>query len=179
MEEMLRAVSDKISSYNIFNNLLPGVIFCYTLEITTRFTLSAPNIITQLFIWYFAGMIISRVGSIIIEYCLKNLKIRQRPYLIFADYKQYVAAAKADPEIAILSEVNNTYRTIIALVITWGIIYIYDEFFYDWVSALFPAGNKILFILSALFLMLLFIKSYKKQTNYIRQRVEKYTNDSE
>ena len=28
MEEILKSISEKISSYNIFNNLFPGIIFC-------------------------------------------------------------------------------------------------------------------------------------------------------
>ena len=30
MEEILKSISEKISSYNIFNNLFPGIIFLFS-----------------------------------------------------------------------------------------------------------------------------------------------------
>lgn len=29
MEEMVKKLLEKISSYNIFNNFIPGIAFCY------------------------------------------------------------------------------------------------------------------------------------------------------
>ena len=177
MEEIIKTVTEKISSYNIFNNLFPGVIFCCALNRITRFTFSSDNIIEQLFIWYFEGMVISRIGSIFIEGGLKKLKIKKQPYIVFADYKQYSAASEAKPFIATLSEVNNTYRTIIALLISLSIIYLYDIFVFDWIAKFLPIGNEIAFIALGIFLVLLFVKSYKKQTDYVRRQVEKYISD--
>ena len=37
MEEILKSISEKISSYNIFNNLFPGIIFCSVMTKITRF----------------------------------------------------------------------------------------------------------------------------------------------
>ena len=177
MEEIVKSISDKISSYNIFNNLFPGIIFCSVLTNATRFSLATDNILEQLFIWYFTGMIISRIGSIFVESSLKKIKFKKKPYLVFADYKQYIAASEAKPFIATLSETNNTYRTIIALLISLGVVYLYDIFFFDWISEKCAIGNKLTVVIVGVLLIILFVKSYKKQTDYVRQQVEKYVNE--
>ena len=94
MEEFVKIAVDKVSSYNILNNLFPGVIFCYILGKITRFTLLGENIIEQLFIWYFVGMILSRIGSVFIETALQKIKIKNETYIKFVDYKQYTEASK-------------------------------------------------------------------------------------
>ena len=177
MEEIITSISEKISSYNIFNNLFPGIIFCSVLNKATRFSFSTDNIIEQFFIWYFIGMIISRIGSIFVENSLKKLKFKNKPYLVFADYKQYTAASEAKPFIATLSETNNIYRTIIALLISLGVVYLYDLFFFDLIADIFAIGNKLVVLIVGVFLIILFVKSYKKQTDYVRKQVEKYVSE--
>jgi len=177
MEEIIKSISDRISSYNIFNNLFPGIIFCSVLTKATRFSFSTDNILEQLFIWYFTGMIISRIGSIFVESTLKKIKFKKKPYLVFADYKHYIAASEAKPFIATLSETNNTYRTIIALLISLGVVYLYDIFFFDWIAEKCAIGNKLVVVIVGALLIILFVKSYKKQTDYVRQQVEKYVNE--
>ena len=78
MEEIIKSISEKISSYNIFNNLFPGIIFCSVLTKATRFCFTSESIIEQLFIWYFTGMIISRIGSVFVESSLKKIKFRKK-----------------------------------------------------------------------------------------------------
>lgn len=179
MEEIIKTVVEKFSSYNIFNNLFPGAIFCYVLNKITRFTLSSDNFIEQLFIWYFAGIIMSRIGSIFIEEALKKLKIKNEPYIIFADYKQYSAASEARPFIATLSEINNTYRTLVAVLLSLIALYLFDILIFDFITNLVSIGNEIVYICLGLFLTLLFVKSYKKQTGYIKKQVERYVNETE
>lgn len=76
MEEILKSISEKISSYNIFNNLFPGIIFCSVMTKITRFNFATDTIIEQFFMWYFIGMVISRIGSIFVEDTLKKIKIK-------------------------------------------------------------------------------------------------------
>ena len=177
MEEIVKSISEKITSYNIFNNLFPGIIFCSVLTKTTRFSFTTGNILEQLFIWYFIGMIISRVGSIFVESSLKRLSFKKKPYLIFADYNLYIAASEANPFIATLSETNNTYRTTIALLISLGVVYLYELFIFDWIAEKCSIGNKLAVIIVGVFLIVLFVKSYKKQTDYVKQQVEKFANE--
>ena len=177
MEEIIKSIFDKISSYNIFNNLFPGVIFCSVSTKVTRFNFATDNIFEQFFVWYFIGMIISRIGSIFVEGTLKKIRFKNKSYLVFADYKQYIAASEAKHFIATLSETNNTYRTIIALLFCLGSVYFYDAFWFDWIAGKCAIGNKLVIVFVGSFLIHLFIKSYKKQTDYVRKQVEKYESE--
>jgi len=177
MEEIIKSISEKISSYNIFNNLFPGVIFCSVLTKATRFDFASDSVIVQLFIWYFAGMIISRIGSVVVGDFLKKLRINNKPYIIFADYKEYIEASQARPFIVTLSEVNNTYRTVIALLLSMGLVYLYDAVAFELIAEKCSIGNKLTVMIVGIFLIILFIKSYKKQTDFVRKQVEKYMNE--
>ena len=44
MEDIIKNLVEKISSYDILNNLFPGVIFCSIVERTTRITFSTGEI---------------------------------------------------------------------------------------------------------------------------------------
>ena len=79
MDEMIKTFSEKISSYNIFNNLFPGIIFTFVINRTTRFNIGTDSLFENVFIHYFIGMVISRVGSIFIEKLLKKIKIKAVP----------------------------------------------------------------------------------------------------
>ena len=102
MEDIIKNLVEKISSYDILNNLFPGVIFCSIVERTTRITFSTGEIWEDLFLYYFAGMIISRIGSIFIEKILKSIKVRNKKtkekdkFLKFAPYGDYIEASEAN-----------------------------------------------------------------------------------
>jgi hypothetical protein len=107
-------------------------------------------------------MVISRIGSIIIEPLYKKFKI-----VTFVEYKYFIKACETDPKIDILSETNNTYRTFIALFFLIGVMKIYI-----YLSSKSQLLNSIAPIISLLILLLLFSIAYKKQVNYIKNRVE-------
>jgi hypothetical protein len=100
-----------ISSYNLFNNLLPGVVFCVSLDKIFSISLIQEDIVTGLFFYYFVGLVISRVGSVVFEPVLKATG-----FLSFANYSDFISASKEDPKIEVFSEVNNMYRTILAMI---------------------------------------------------------------
>lgn len=77
MDELLKQIVGKISSYNIFNNLYPGILFCYVLKIVLDINLLSNNWFENLILFYFAGMVISRIGSVIIEPIMKKIKIKK------------------------------------------------------------------------------------------------------
>lgn len=127
-------------------------------------------------------MIISRIGSIFIEKWLRTIKVKNRktnnkePFLKFAPYDRYVDASENDSFIKTLNETNNIYRTIIAMVISIMAVKLYDWLIYDLVQCLGKVGNNLVFVIFCLIVIILFIYSYKKQTDYIRSRVEKHNN---
>lgn len=180
MNELVKNIIDKISSYNIFNNLFPGIVFCYIVEESTRFSLINGDILENLFMYYFIGIIISRVGSIFVEKQLKLLKVKNKitklkePFLKFAPYDMYIEASENKPFITTLSETNNVYRTVIAVLTLSIIAKLFDWLLYDFVNRLGLVGQNLIFIILCFITIMLFVYSYKKQTDYIKSRVEEY-----
>lgn len=153
---------DKISSYNLFNNLLPGVIFAAISSEITQYSFIQADIITGLFVYYFMGLVISRFGSLVIEPLLK-----WSSFIKFSPYSDFLRVSKQDEKLNTLLEVNNTYRTICSLSILLLLLKFY-EVIQAWIN-IPQIANQILLLLS---LLIMFLYSYRKQTSYIRKRVE-------
>ena len=140
---------ERISSYDILNNLFPGSVLYFLLS--ENIQLQQNSILTEFFIIYFLGLLASRIGSLLIEPLCKKLNIIQ-----MASYEDFIKAESRDKKIEILSSVNNMYRTFISVFI----IYI----FYKITGYIVETGIIIA-------LLVIFSLSYHKQTNYIRKRV--------
>jgi len=117
MNELL----NKLSSYNLFNYLFPGIVFAFIADKVTGYKFIQQNIIYGLFLYYFTGLVISRFGSLVIEPILRKLS-----FLRFADYKDFVAACKKDDKLETLLEVNNTYRTLCSLFMLLPFLKLYE-----------------------------------------------------
>jgi hypothetical protein len=76
----------------------------------THFSLVQENLVLGVFVYYFVGLVISRMGSLVVEPVLTKIS-----FLVFVDYAEYVKASRADPKIDVLGEVNNMYRTLVAM----------------------------------------------------------------
>lgn len=151
---------EKLTSYNLFNYLLPGIIFSVLLEKITNYSIIQKNIMIEAFLAYFIGLIISRVSSIVVEPILKKIK-----FVEFADYKDFVLASESDKKIELLSESNNMYRVFISLFFLLMIIVLYEKFLQD----ILVGYTSYIEIIG---LLILFLFSYKKQTSYITKRIE-------
>jgi len=158
----MKELIDKLSSYNIFNYLLPGVVFVIVLSKVTNYNYIQDGLLTGAFFYYFIGLIISRVGSVIIEPILKKIS-----FVKFLEYARFVRASKNDSKLDVLSEVNNMYRTICALILL-EIIFI----FYEKMAELLKLPSRFGAIILLIILFILFLFSYQKQTDYITKRVE-------
>jgi len=71
---IMKEILEKLSQYNLFNYLLPGVIYSVVIEFATDYSLIHSEVIITLFICYFVGLVISRVGSLVIEQGLKFVR---------------------------------------------------------------------------------------------------------
>ena len=151
----------KLSSYNLFNYLLPGVLFAILASKMTPYDLLQKDIATGLFLYYFLGMVVSRFGSLVISPLLKSLK-----FVRFAEYKSFVVASKKDPQIEILSEVNNTYRTICSLFALLLLLKIYAN-----IEASLRSLRERESTLLVVLLLLMFLFAYRKQTSFIVKRI--------
>lgn len=159
---------DKISSYNIFNYLLPGSIFAVVADALTSFRVLQEDIVVGLFLYYFIGLVVSRVGSLVIEPGLKALR-----FITFVDYGKFIEASRGDPAIEVLSETNNMYRTLCALFVLLPGVVLFDRIApaLPWLVYWLP------FIVGAI-LLVLFLYAYRKQTAYITKRVNKAVQDA-
>ncbi len=159
----MKEILDKVTSYNLFNYLLPGVLFAVILGKATSYTLVQNDIIIGAFVYYFAGLVISRVGSLAVEPLLKKIN-----FLRFAPYSDFIKAENIDQKIESLSETNNMYRTFVAmffvLLVAKG---------YELLSARYSFMHEHIVVILVIALFIMFLFSYRKQTSYVRTRVKK------
>lgn len=157
MKELL----DKLSSYNIFNYLFPGILFAVLGEQLTTYSLLLDSIVIGVFVYYFYGLVISRIGSLFLEPLLKRIH-----FLQIAPYADFLDASKIDSKIELLSEANNMYRTLSSVFICLLFLLLFD-----FMQKTYPDFSKYSSMITILLLVLLFVFSYRKQTDYIRERI--------
>lgn len=158
----MKDLLDKISAYNLFNYLLPGILFVCISKYFTDYNFTQENNLIGAFLYYFIGMVVSRFGSLFVEPILKKIS-----FLKFSDYKSFVAASKKDDKIELFSEINNTYRTIIAMFILLLLLKSYNYF-----EILWSISGKVSTFIAVILILVMFLFSYRKQTNYIRKRID-------
>lgn len=151
-------IFEKISSYNVMTNLLPGIVFKEFIPLN----FSQNSLMENIFLWYFLGMIISRFGSVIIEPICKKVK-----FVMYSDYKAFKIASLKEGKIEILLETNNMYRSFFALFVLIIIIKAYIV-----VGICIPFLLESRDVILIFLLTILFAYSYKKQTSYIKSSVE-------
>ena len=163
MNVNVKEIVEKISSYNLFNNLLPGVLYVYVVSNIANFNLLVDNVVIAIFLYYFVGLVISRLGSLVIEPLLQETK-----FVRFAKYEDFLSASEKDEKIELLSEVNNTFRTLISLFALILLTILYDK-----ITVRFCIPLEITVIVLFILLLALFLFSYRKQTNFITKRVKR------
>lgn len=155
-------VIEKLNSYQIMTNLLPGALFGIALRFFLNLPLPTQNVGEEIVVYYFIGLIINRIGSLIVKPFLKRIHfIKEEPY------SDYIEATKIDAKIDTLSETNNHFRSILTcfllLPIVWTLkVLILNK---EWFSQNWKG-----FLI--LFLIVLFLFAFRSQTNYIRNRVK-------
>jgi hypothetical protein len=161
MESTMNELLNKLSSYNVFNYLLPGIVFAVLAGEIIHYPIVPRDILTGAFLYYFVGLVVSRFGSLIIEPLLKALS-----FVKFADYKDFVAVSQKDAKLEVLSEVNNTYRTLASLfsLLLLLKLYVKLEGKFPWLKAWDATALVVL-------LLVMFLFSYRKQTSYIAKRI--------
>lgn len=155
-------IIEKLGSYQILTNLLPGSFFGLALKFFFGLSLPTQNIGEDIVVYYFMGLIINRMGSLVVEPVLKRSRfIRHAPYFDF------VRAENADSKIDTLSEMNNYIRSLLTCVLLLPVMWILQALSLKWLW--FSMNWKWTTIA---FLIVLFLLSYRKQTGYVHKRVE-------
>ena len=148
---------DRLEAYDLLNFLLPGILFSVLAPWMTGHSFIQEDLVLGLFVYYFIGLVISRFGSVVVESFLKWAGI-----LRFAEYQDFLKAAKKDEKIVLLSRVNNMYRTLLSMIVVLILLRCYE--------LLLPNRYWDRYVLVGA-LLALFLASYLKQTSYIRARV--------
>ena len=147
---------------SMIENFISGVIFGYYLNDIIGIRILREDMIFNICICYVVGLLVSRFGSLVVEKVLKKLKC-----INFVDYKAYAVASKEDVTLRFLSQINNFFRTIIAMVflmITTYVLSFFKEYLIEYKTPLT--------IILGVLVLALMICSYKKQTEYIKNRVQ-------
>ena len=120
------------------------------------------NLVMGAFVYYFVGLVISRFGSLVVEPIL-----RWTSFLKFVSYSDFISASKFDQKIESFSETNNMYRTFVAMLVLLLVLKAYELLALR-LAFLNEYGLHILLTV----LLITFLLSYRKQTSYIRKRIE-------
>ena len=154
----------KISSYDLFNYLLTGIIFVILAAQLTCYSFIQQDIAIGLFLYYFIGLVISRIGSLVIEPFLKSRRIS---FIKYEPYEIFLAAVEKDKKIELLSEVNNTYRTFCS-----GFVILLLLKSYEMIQRRIPTLKDWDAIILVVLLLVLFLFSYRKQTKCVTKRIK-------
>lgn len=156
-------IIDKISSYHIFNNLVPGYLFLIISSQIMGKGLIIDSLIYSFFEAYFIGTIISRISSLVIEKIIVKIwKLRKEPY------DKYIEANKKDDKLEILNQDCNMYRSLCTLMLIELSLKIMVMF------EITRLINKDFLILVTLTLLsILFALSFVKQNRFISSRVKR------
>ena len=162
----MKELIEKISSYNLFNYLLPGILFSVAVNSLTPYSFIQKDIVIGFFVYYFIGLVISRFGSLVIEPILKRIS-----FLKFADYKDFISASKKDSRINIFSEENNMYRTFCSMFILLILLKLYY-----FINLKFQILERLDIFFLIVLLLFMFLFAYRKQTQYIVKRINAVLN---
>ena len=158
----MKAVLEKLSAYHIFSNLLTGFLFVSFGERLTSFSLIQRSWIVGIVLYYFIGLVISRVGTLIVKPVLERIGLVRE-----ASYDDYVEASESDSRIDILSAQNNLFRTLCAMVMMLIGLKIGEK-----VIGVLPWGADVYDFIVLVALFILFVFSYRKKTQELVRRVK-------
>jgi len=157
-------VLSKISAYHILNYLIPGGVFAVLVEEFTHFSFLQKDLLSGIIYYYFLGLVISRVGSLALQPSLEKIG-----FLQFESYEDFLKTSKKDVKLNELSASNNMYRTFSSIFISIAFLRLLE-----FATEYFHIPENVIEVVSIVFLLGLFLFSYRKQSNYITKRIDKF-----
>lgn len=167
METIISKISEKISRYEIINNLIPGTALCFILSYIGYPILDYSASVCVM-ICYLVGLINSRFSSLIIEWLCRKTKL-----IKWRDYSLYNSAKKERPFVGTLQEIANMYRSFVSVSLISLIAYVIQRIL---PQCVFLQNNGIWILI--VLLLVLFFFSYRKQVNeYVVKNIDEVEND--
>ena len=141
---------NKIETYNILNFLFPGIIFASILTSLIEKNIYSSSLMIAVFEYYFTGLVLSRIGSVVINPILEKIKVIKKE-----NYKSFICKEEKDKKIEILQREANQYRTFVATFVCLFLVEIYNCIFVD-----LSKVNNIIYFIGLIILFTLSIISY-------------------
>lgn len=163
-------IINKISNYNLFNYLFPGILYTASVNHFTRLQLPTDNLLEAFFVCYFIGLVISRIGSLIVEPLLKLLPCLREE----SPYSKFLEAEKKDPKINLLSQERNVYRTLIALGVS-----ILASIGIDKLLTFTYLSPTLVFCILIGLMIILFVCAYVRQSRFLNERINNNLNSKQ
>lgn len=158
MNEFLKMLAEKLSTYRFFNFIIPGAVFLGFLKFHEVVIIFDENIWWFLLASYFSGIVISRFGSVVVEGLMKKLKV-----LKDYDVKKYITKQRDSMLVGTMLELANTYRTFCALGV---IIFVFTVI-------TFPCERRTAYyVVIELGFVILFLYSFHKQYKYFEDSMK-------
>ena len=155
-------LSEKISHYEFLVNLIPGSALCFILSYI-GYPILDYNMVVCIAICYLVGLINGRFASLVIEGLCRITK-----FIKWKEYEFYIAAKEKRPYIEKMQEEANMFRSFVSVffvsIIAYGVKQILP-------LCDFLQQNGFCILMALLFLLFLF--SYRKQTNkYVVKNID-------
>ena len=167
----LNTIIAKLGSYHILANLIPGAFFGFALDALFGITLPVEGLGGYIVAYYFIGLIIGRIGSLVTKRIFTRQKGAKKrictQFIEYAPYSDFMKSEKSDQKLVALSDMNECYRSLLTSV--W-LLPVVNGFYWlvqrhQWLSTHWVW-------IAVLLLFGLFLWSYKEQTRFIKERVE-------
>lgn len=160
MNDIVNSLFNRLSSYQILAILLPGASLLGYMKFYLSIEIKVDeNVWWFLLSSYVTGVILSRIGSVVIEGIMKKFS-----YIKKYDVQRYLIKRKDDDLVETLLSFANLYRSFSAVFLVLPIISIlcgYNPFKYYLIYFLY------------IMLLILFINSFYKQYKYFCNAVDK------
>ena len=170
MREVIEKMVERISAYEFLNNIAPGVVYVVLVDRFTSFHVQTGNIWTDLVIIYFIGLVIGRIGSLVIGRILERAVKSD-----FVQHSEYIIAEKKDSSVRELSTICNMYRTYASVALCLFFTLLLNDIWpcikgVVWVK-------QLLLLCACLILMIIFLMVSVKQTRYVADSVKTINNE--
>jgi hypothetical protein len=160
-----------ISSFNLINFFVPGVLFIFILNKTTNLLNLPQDTTTLIILYYIAGIAVNRFGSLYIRKMLKFFSLIKETEDAHRGqrYENYIDAKRYDHELKEITQMSDLYKTFIAVIFLSVAFNIYEE-----IRSCCAILVQYEYLIFTLLILLLALKSYIVQDDYIQKRVARF-----
>ena len=164
MNEVLGKLLSRLSKYDWFTTLLPG-LFLVALMRRVGINVATESMVEEFGLIFFLGIVSSRVGATCVEQVARWCKL-------FEPYEDYVDWSNANKEKSdMLIRKSNWFRSLCGMVLVWGGLILVKYMDFPWLTR----GVKL--FISIFLLLILFGDAYRRQLSFTTERIKKFKKD--